>query len=33
MAGKIGDWFQDWLDGGDDSADKLDPDDAKTQED
>lgn len=26
---KIGDKFQDWLDGGKDSADNLDPNDAK----
>lgn len=30
---KIGDKFQDWLDGGKDSADNLDPDDAKNPED
>jgi hypothetical protein len=35
MAGRIGDMFRDWLDGGKDSTDNLDPDDANmtTEED
>jgi len=28
---KLGDKFRDWLDGGKDSADNLDPDDAKKE--
>lgn len=29
---KLGDKFQDWLDGGKDSSDNLDPDDAKKED-